>query len=430
MLIFSRYALAVLLNAAWLVTLVYLLGLACAWMFRNSPRKQHIVWVIAFALSIVLPFAHPLKRTSVLAPARREAPLSPDSSAGKVVLGAYLATVLWAGTRLWVSWTMTRRIVANARSRNLPEMIESVRQRCGIPRVLFSSGQQGPLTIGARRPVVILPEALHESASEELLVSVLGHEGAHIQRRDFFWNALVESLYPWLAFHPCAALIRRRIRDTRELACDELVATHLIDRSRYAEALLEIALRGAEPAPALSMGTLGGFGSGNLEERIRRLAGKQQPEAGRSILAVSVSAVLLFAAATAPFAFGFQVPDPFAYTGAWTQNWGTAFRSDISVDLNDCCFNILEIRYENQKFTGSMARDTAGVQGNRVVRGPRLSQPIEDPVLENGVLRFRQTGDRAQQLYEITPTGDGGVMLRSDTVIENRSGWTRYARVQ
>ena len=72
------------------------------------------------------------------------------------------------------------------------------------PRVV-SSGQQGPLTIGARRPIVILPEALYESASEELLVSVLGHEGAHIQRHDFFWNALVESLYPWLAFHPCAA---------------------------------------------------------------------------------------------------------------------------------------------------------------------------------------------------------------------------------
>jgi beta-lactamase regulating signal transducer with metallopeptidase domain len=427
---FSRAVLTALLNSAWLMLLLYLLGSACAWLCRTSPRRQHVIWLIAFGLSVLLPFAHPQsKRTAhrLLIPGRRDAPLSPESEVGKVVLDAYLITVLWAGTRHLHSWRKTRRIVAAAHSRSLPALVEIARQRCGVPRVLFSSGQQGPLTVGVRRPLVILPESLYDSESEELLVSVLGHEAAHIQRRDFFWNALVESIYPLLAFHPCAALIRRRIRDTRELACDELVVTHLLDGSRYAAALLEIALRSAEPAPALSLATLG---SNNLEERIRRLAFKQRSEAGSPGLAISLSAVLLLAACVAPLAYGFQVSDPRAYTGAWVQNWGTAFRPGIEVNLKECCFTILEIRYENQRFTGSLVRDTAGVEDNRVVRGPRMSQPIEDPVLENGVLRFRQTRGQGQQLYEVTPTDDGAVMLRADTIIQNHSGWTRYAPVQ
>src|SRR5258707_14236656 len=97
---------------------------------------------------------------------------------------------------------------------------------------------------------------------------------AHIRRHDFSLNVLYELLFLPLSFHPAARLVRRRIGETREIACDEMAAGRVLDASAYARSLLSIALNMSRfPSPAPAAGpdyTLGVFYSNILAEPIMR----------------------------------------------------------------------------------------------------------------------------------------------------------------
>src|SRR5262249_47515633 len=114
----------------------------------------------------------------------------------------------------------------------------------------------------------ILPESMRE-ASDELLTTAIGHELAHIARRDFAWNLRCELVYLPISFHPAAAWLRREIDRTRELACDELVTSRLLEPEVYARSIVSIAATmSGLPRPGY---TLGVFDGDILEERIRRI---------------------------------------------------------------------------------------------------------------------------------------------------------------
>lgn len=174
-----------------------------------------------------------------------------------------------------------------------------------VPPVLCSATAAGPMTVGFRRPVIILPASLVESASPELLTSVIGHEMAHIRRADFAWNIVLELFSLPLSFHPAVSFLKRRIRDTRELACDELVTAKLVDPIPYAEAILLVARslsRRNEPGYAL------GVLDGNiLAERIATLLKPRHPltaAGAMAALGLSLTVVLLCAMAASALALG------------------------------------------------------------------------------------------------------------------------------
>src|SRR5207237_9592642 len=70
-------------------------------------------------------------------------------------------------------------------------------------------------------------------------------ELVHVARRDYLTNLIYEIIYLPLSFNPAAALLRRRIKQTRELCCDEAVATKLLRAEAYARSLVR--LIGAAP---------------------------------------------------------------------------------------------------------------------------------------------------------------------------------------
>ncbi|MBZ5577756.1 MAG: hypothetical protein LAP40_14440 [Acidobacteriia bacterium] len=151
-------------------------------------------------------------------------------------------------------------------------------------------------------PTIILPESLRDEPSEEVLTTAIGHEMAHIARRDFAWNLLYELLYMPVSFHPAAWLIHRHIERTREIACDELVTSRLLDAGVYARSIVRIATAmTALPRPGY---TLGVFDGDILEERIRRLL--ERPAANlkraRLLLAGGLSALALCAVAASSLA--------------------------------------------------------------------------------------------------------------------------------
>ena len=110
----------------------------------------------------------------------------------------------------------------------------------GNPPILMSREIHTPITIGWWRPVIILP---HEALgwSGERKHSVLLHEAAHIQRRDYVSTIMahiVTSLY-W--FNPLVWLTMRSLYIERERACDDFVLASGFRPSDYASHLLDIA---------------------------------------------------------------------------------------------------------------------------------------------------------------------------------------------
>ena len=92
----------------------------------------------------------------------------------------------------------------------------------------------GPLTAG---DAIILPQSLLAESSEEVLTTAVGHEMAHIARRDFACNVLYQLLQVPIAFHPATWLLRREIERTREMSADEMVTQRLLDAGAYARSI-------------------------------------------------------------------------------------------------------------------------------------------------------------------------------------------------
>ena len=135
--------------------------------------------------------------------------------------------------------------------------------------VTLTNEARVPYTIGTRRPLIVLPEAFCAGADETRLLSVIGHEMAHVARRDFLTNLLCELVALPISFHPLTFLIKRQIDRTRELACDELVTTHVLAPKVYARSLLwaaDVSRQYSSQAFMLSI-----FDGKILEERIVRL---------------------------------------------------------------------------------------------------------------------------------------------------------------
>ena len=97
-----------------------------------------------------------------------------------------------------------------------------------------------PITVGILKHLIILPERLLREIDEEVLTSAIGHELVHVARRDYLVNLIYEFIYLPLSFHPAAALVRRRIKQTRELCCDESVAEKLLRPEVYARSLVRL----------------------------------------------------------------------------------------------------------------------------------------------------------------------------------------------
>src|SRR6185295_8620294 len=134
----------------------------------------------------------------------------------------------------------------------------------------------------------------------------------HVARRDYVLNLIYELLFIPVSFHPAAALLRRRVRETRELCCDELVAERIVNAEVYALSLVRLA-SSAPPLRRLSVSTTVGIADADiLEARIMSLLRKPKLNTRwKKLLLVAVALLLLVPClAAAAFAMRFEV-DPY-----------------------------------------------------------------------------------------------------------------------
>ncbi len=124
-----------------------------------------------------------------------------------------------------------------------------------------------------RHATIVLPRCVADSADDDELRSIIGHELAHLTRRDGWTQifALFVAGLQW--WNPCAWLARRELRTAAEECCDALVLERLPRlRKTYARTLLSMADR-ATKVPMLRPATAIEFGaSASLKRRIAMVA--------------------------------------------------------------------------------------------------------------------------------------------------------------
>jgi beta-lactamase regulating signal transducer with metallopeptidase domain len=202
-----------------------------------------------------------------------------------------------------------RRVLRNSRvpSRQLTDALQlaAERLRMRAPRAAVSNRVESPVVACLPRPRLIWPEALDEPRAIAASDGILAHELAHIARRDH-WIVCLETLIlacQW--WNPLAWYLRRRLRETRELACDALALAHAgQSRGDYARRLLALSVGRESPltlAPAFGARS---FSRRFLQRRLTMIFDSQTH--GRVSRGGALAAVLLAAVALPGFARAFQ----------------------------------------------------------------------------------------------------------------------------
>lgn len=345
----DEMVLTFVLNALWQVPAAVAAGLLGDLLLRRAPaRHRHVLWLAVLAAAVALPVASPWApdrlpvSESAEAPllaatagdwtawfpegGSRQAPVSPAAST--IIALLYGISLAVHSVRFGRAWLRADRLARGAHPLSVPEETAArCRAALGIPgiEILGSPEIAGPVTVGARRPLILLPSRFFDSASPEELTTALGHEMAHVRRRDYAIHLLCEILLLPIAFHPAAWLVRRRLAQTREMACDEAALETLIRPRVYARSLLSLAAASAGlPRPSTTLGVLDAH---TLEVRMKRIL-DHGPRLGARPAGALLGTVLLLLAVIGTAASAFSVEAvadgtdglaPFA--GTWNGDW-------------------------------------------------------------------------------------------------------------
>lgn len=140
-----------------------------------------------------------------------------------------------------------------------------------IPRLLISQQITSPIVFGFANPKVILPVELQENFSEKQIAAMLMHELAHVSRCDQWVVALqmiTTTIYWW---NPLVWISSRKIAETRELICDDVVLNSKASPRDYAWSLVTMAERLMTMEKNMASIGISQASGGELESRIRRL---------------------------------------------------------------------------------------------------------------------------------------------------------------
>ncbi|BCD97515.1 M56 family metallopeptidase [Marinagarivorans cellulosilyticus] len=173
----------------------------------------------------------------------------------KVVIGIYLAGVF--SVLIYRFWHLLEALNYASQLESAPEDVDEVfvsikKQNNLLERVALKVGQskvggsnvvsQGPFTLGVLRPIIVLPED-YSQWSRSTLMRVLTHELAHVVRKDWFWQNVLQCLIAFVWFLPSAWRLGKQFSWLSELNADDAVLAGGSGRSDYADDLLNIAAR-------------------------------------------------------------------------------------------------------------------------------------------------------------------------------------------
>ena len=256
-------------------SLMILAVAAIHWMIgsRVDARWRHLLWVVVL-LRLVMPDV-PSSRLSVfnLLPAQKpivfvareslvQAPPAPVvrelAERGVITFGTspVLEAMRWAFW-IWLAGAAffgMRMLIASIRAHRALRSADRLSANASLP-IVESDLVRTPALHGVFRPVLLLPRGFTTTFTSEELRHVILHETWHLKRMDVAvsWLLAVAQSIHW--FNPLVWFAASRIREERELSCDELALSLLEEEERtgYGRTILKLLdrFRPAAPVPAL-----------------------------------------------------------------------------------------------------------------------------------------------------------------------------------
>ncbi len=189
-----------------------------------------------------------------------------------ILVGVWILGVLICSIRpiwgLWIQWRLRHtglKIVPESIQSVLNALVKRLRLT-RVVRIAESALVKVPVVVGYLNPIILLPASVITGLTSSQLEAVLAHELAHVRRHDWLINTLQVIAETLLFYHPAIWWLSSRIRQERELCCDDIALGLDVDKAVFARALLTLEeLRQKAMIPAMSAT------GGDLTARVQRL---------------------------------------------------------------------------------------------------------------------------------------------------------------
>ena len=294
---FAEWTADFVVNAAWQIPVIAVASYAALRLLgRPHPQLEHTVWLGALATSVAMPAwaasraigGHPVEVVV-------DAPW---------IAAEFLGYAFWAGTAVGVSpfvrsWNHVRWLralpIVGTPSDRLLQINEACSRELAIrtPQIKICD-VPSPAMVGSVNPVILLPRSFAAERDDRILRAAVGHEAAHIARKDFRTNFWTELMSIAIAAHPVTHWMKTRLKASREKACDAVVIERVLNPQDYARSVLHLAVSlGGKSELRLAPGVLDG---GAVASRMRALLDRRAYAtsiAGRCVLVLVAVAFLL-----------------------------------------------------------------------------------------------------------------------------------------
>ncbi len=268
----------------WTVRAVVLLGIVSliAWGCREwSAARRHLIWAVALLTVLLLPLVALVLPTWGLFPDEETTSITGASSA-LILETPPLAEVAQGGTAqsvvppsripwkdllglLWAAGVVVQFSRWFLGNRVLRRLLSGAEESDDTVSVYDGP----PLVVGLVRPRIFLPRGF-QSWENERRDAVIGHERAHLKRRDLWWEALSRIVCVVQWWNPLVYVASKQMREASEQACDDQVLCQGMPAAHYASHLLEIA-RQAHARHAISTLAVTMARGLPIEDRVQRV---------------------------------------------------------------------------------------------------------------------------------------------------------------